>query len=229
MKKKTLIITMLITALFLITPSIPANQFSIAAQDQKEYIQKQINIIYNNENQLESFSNIKSLINEIANSLTEESNYNINKGKFPHQIKSLLLQDDNNPQPQALLMLGLFIYGLLFWVLFKIVLFILGDIGTFLGSIKNNIKTRISNVFNRIFNFIRIILNIIVTIILGVLGTFAGAIMLIIGVILFIVYAIIQLALLIWNVIGTTIGLLLQIIQLIFETIFPFINGNTHK
>jgi hypothetical protein len=226
---------MLITLLFLLTPVIPAFQFSMVTEAQEEKFREEFHLPINGDFNLESLLDSNSLNFESLVSFLKTLFKTGVSGKL-HDKLSSDGDDGGDVQQQALVFLGLLFYGLLFWILFKIILYVFLDVGSFFGLIVNHIKSKFVNFFTFIlsiivgtFNFIGSILggtfNLIVTVILSILAVGVGAVKLLINLVVFILFGIVKLVGLAWNTIGAIIGLFLDIILLIFGAIFPSVNG----
>lgn len=234
MKKTLFISVMIITFLFLLTPVIPAFQFSMVTEAQEEKLKEEFYLPFNGDFNLDTFIESTSLNFDSPVSFLKT----LFKTFTTDQVNDALSfgDDDGDVQQQALVFLGLLFYGLLFWILFKLILYVFMDVGSFFGLIVNHIKSKIINFFTFIlsiivgtFKFIGGILggtfNLIITVILSILAVGVGAVKLLINIVVFILFGIVKLVGLAWNTIGAVIGLFLDIILLIFRAIFPNING----
>jgi hypothetical protein len=254
MKKTLFISVVLIAVLFLITPAIPAYQFSMVTEAQEDRMKEEFNLPIDADFRIESLKE--------SNSLFFKSDTNELKTLIVNLISNLIsnklsqdLDGDGDPEPQALILLGILFYTIIFWILFKIVYFILSDIGSFYASIFNFFKSKIVNFFNLILGFIGTILNIIggsmvllynlivntlniigggiavlfnliVTILISIGTLGVGAVKIVINLIILILFGIVKLIGFTWNTIGNIIELIFNIMLLIFQAIFPNFNGS---
>ena len=195
--KKTLFISVLIIAvLFLLTPAIPAFQFSMVNEAQEMRIKEEYNLPLDMDFQLESLKESQSLFYKSDTQLLKTSIRNIVENVITNEM-SKNLDGDGDPEPQALILLGIFVYTVIFWILFKIILFVLGDIGSFFGSIYNFFKSKIVNFFTIILGFIGTILNVIgggfvllYNLIVKIIEAIGGGIVILINLIIKIIQAI---------------------------------------
>lgn len=254
MKKILFISAVLIAVLFSLTPSIPAFQFSMVSEAQEARIKEEFHFPVDTDFRLESIVESRSLFSKIDSHSLKTSIRDIVENTIMNDMKQDI-DGDGDPEPQALILLGILFYSVIFWILFKIVSFILGDIGSFFGAIYNFFKSRIVNFLKLILGVIGTILNIIggsfvllydlvvkiiqligggiailfnvvVTILISILSLGAGFVKIVINLIIFILFGIVKLIGFTWNTIGNVVELLFNIMLLIFQAIFPNFNGS---
>lgn len=252
MKKTLFISVVLIAVLFLLTPAIPAYQFSMVTEAQEDRIKEELNLPIDTDFQIESLKESRSLLFKSETKDLKTLIGNIISDVMLNEM-SQDLDGDGDPEPQALILLGIFVYTVLIWIMLKIVLFVLGDIGSFFGSIFNFFKSKFVNFFTLILGVIGttlnligggvvllinlivkiievigggigILFNLIVTILISILTLGAGFVKIVINLIILILFGIVKLIGLTWNTIGNIVELFFNIMLLIFQAIFPDFN-----
>ena len=220
-----------VTVLFL-TPLLPTVQFTKAYEANKQAISEDIDHMI-----------VNSLFQEIDHSGDIENKFlttiisSLSEGSFIQRyVSSFDTDDGDDPQPLCFPFLGIFIYGLIAFVIFKIIAYVFHYFGSIIKTITNKITTSIKNFILKIVNLIRFILKLVSTIVQGIItlllktGEFiitviATIVSAILAVILFILNVIVAILQRIWQGFGAFLGLMMEIFMLIYETIFPSMNA----
>jgi len=228
MNKRILIGLIISITILLLTPILPIVQFSSAEEANEKRLTDEVGTLYGG-----------ALLKDIDLYDGDEQRYLIDvlSQLFEHvSIQDLLTTstESNEDDPQALFFpfLGIFIYGLIAFVIIKIIVIIFQYFGSIIRSIANNIAGRINNLIQFILNIITFILRFIMEIVKGIfsLALKTGELVItiimtilsaILAGILLIINVIVGILLRIWQGIGVFLGLMLEILLLIYETIFP--------
>jgi len=165
MNKRIIIGLIISTMVLLLTPVLPIVQFSEAKEAQERSIYENIGQTIINSlqsDQLLSDSIPQGIMNLIVTILTKNSFIQ----KFIEGIDDSNGGDD--PQPLFFPFLGIFVYGLIAFIIIKIILYILQYFGSIIRGIANNIATRISNIIQSIGNLVLMIVTAILSLITGI-------------------------------------------------------------
>jgi len=200
MDKKFKIGIILSIFLLLITPSLPAMEFTVVKENYENLVQQEIK-----ELSVEYIASIKD-IRQLKNSNYSNQNLvsiieNIRES-FPSQISKKSVNSND-----TLIYIILVIIYLILDSIFNGIPILIGNIFTFLKTTGLNIVS-----------FIKLLLNLILNILIFLVD---GVSQLLLNTIIFLISGIIQLIVKTWQGIGTFIGLILDILRLIYEAFFP--------
>ncbi len=200
MDKKFKIGIILSIFLLLITPSLPAMEFTVVKENYENLVQQEIK-----ELSVEYIASIKD-IRQLKNSNYSNQNLvsiieNISES-FPSQISKKSVNSND-----TLIYIILVIIYLILDSIFNGIPILIGNIFTFLKTTGLNIVS-----------FIKLLLNLILNILIFLVD---GISQLLLNTIIFLISGIIQLIVKTWQGIGTFIGLILDILRLIYEAFFP--------
>lgn len=200
MDKKFKIGIILSIFLLLITPSLPAMEFTVVKENYENLVQQEIK-----ELSVEYIASIKD-IRQLKNSNYSNQNLvsiieNISES-FPSQISKKSVNSND-----TLIYIILVIIYLILDSIFNGIPILIGNIFTFLKTTGLNIVS-----------FIKLLLNLILNILIFLVD---GVSQLLLNTIIFLISGIIQLIVKTWQGIGTFIGLILDILRLIYEAFFP--------
>jgi len=200
MNKKFKIGIILSIFLLLITPSLPAMEFTIVQETYENLFQQEFKEI-----SIENIASIKD-IRQLKN--TNYSNKDIIsifeniRESFPSEISKKSINSND-----TLIYIILVIIYLILDSIFNGIPILIGNILTFLKTIGVNIAS-----------FIKLLLNLSLNILTFLVD---GISQLLLNTIIFLINSIIQLIVKTWQGIGTFIGLILDILRLIYEAFFP--------
>lgn len=200
MNKKFKIGIILSIFLLLITPSLPAMEFTIVQETYENLFQQEFKEI-SIEN-IESIKDIRQLKNTNYSNKDIISIFENIRESFPSEISKKSINSND-----TLIYIILVIIYLILDSIFNGIPILIGNILTFLKTIGVNIAS-----------FIKLLLNLSLNILTFLVD---GISQLLLNTIIFLINSIIQLIVKTWQGIGTFIGLILDILRLIYEAFFP--------
>ncbi len=227
MKIQLFIGILLSCIILLLTPLSPTVQFSKAQEASEQMISEDLSTFIVDsiaQEMLPSQSIDTGILSTLVNFIA--------KSPFIQRIlDGYDTSASDDPQPLCFPFLGIFIYGLIAFIILKIVGYIFKYIGSIVMNIVTAIATSIKNVIMILLSVIRFIVQLIITIIQGIFALLFKTGEFVITVIATIVSAILAVILFIINVFVailqrlrqgyiTFLGLILDILMLIYDTIF---------
>ncbi|MDG6219339.1 MAG: hypothetical protein QCI00_07850, partial [Candidatus Thermoplasmatota archaeon] len=117
--------------------------------------------------------------------------------------------------------IGILFYGIILYIMFKIVLFILRDIGSIVRNFLYKLSSPLRNLLRGIATLIVYSFSILFKIFMGTTQILGQGLVLLGQALIFIILSIIKLIQFGWQALGTFFMLIIQIFQLIIRTIFP--------
>lgn len=209
----------LLSIIFLITPSIPAIEFSLVRHANEKYYETElldeffpISLKNFKSDTIESYQSISTYTHLFENILDAFSSQNV----IPK-----LDNENNEPHSQGLIIIGILFYGIILYIMFKIVLFILRDIGSIVRNFLYKLSSPLRNLLRGIATLIVYSFSILFKIFMGTTQILAQGLVLLGQALIFIILSIIKLIQFGWQALGTFFMLIIQIFQLIIRTIFP--------
>lgn len=159
--KKIIILTCLLSTFILLSvPAIPSMHITLAEESYQNKIENQIlnlgidQLEIKDSNLLSNKENIQTLLPTLIQSLLQKESRSVERP-----------DNDDDPQPLFFPFLGIFIYGLILYIVLKIVFNIIKIIHGNIQTILQNIKTRIINLIQTIATLVITILTFIITVI----------------------------------------------------------------
>jgi hypothetical protein len=230
MKRVILLGSLISIVILLLTPQLSAVQYSLVTNTQEQHIKEQLSqALFSSTSLTESQKN--TLVNKVITPLFTI----INSEQFSTLKNKLQSNNDDDetgpPQPLFFPFLGIFVYGLIAYILLKIIGIILQNVGFIISGIISAIVSRIVGVITIILTIITAIINGIISLITGVATLIVKVAAILLNIIVLIISAILSLIIAIltglfrllervWIGFGNFLGFILDVLKLIYESIF---------
>ncbi len=219
MKRLVLGSIVFFSILCMITPSVPAIEFSVV---------RHVNEVYY-ENELLNEFGMASSSNDMSDAIESFHSSSLFTSLMEKMTDVLsakrITPSDNNPntdpQPQGLIILGFLFYGIILYIIFKIVLFIFQDISAIVFNFLYKLTSPLRALLNGLASLLVFMFSTLLKILTGTIQLAGQGVVFLVQIIVFIVFGLGKVIQVGWHALGTCLLLILQIFQLIFHTIFP--------